>query len=64
VKGMFFSVQKGLPLMKNGGVIILTGSWVTILEIQRDDWGIGGHTDWLRDYESALNTLGTDLKAR
>jgi phenylpyruvate tautomerase PptA (4-oxalocrotonate tautomerase family) len=38
--------------------------WVTILEIQRDDWGIGGHTDWLRDYESALNTLGMDLKPR
>jgi phenylpyruvate tautomerase PptA (4-oxalocrotonate tautomerase family) len=38
--------------------------WVTILEIQRDDWGIGGHTDWLRDYESVLNTLGTDLKPR
>jgi phenylpyruvate tautomerase PptA (4-oxalocrotonate tautomerase family) len=38
--------------------------WVTILEIERDDWGIGGHTDWLRDYESALSTLGTDLKPR
>jgi phenylpyruvate tautomerase PptA (4-oxalocrotonate tautomerase family) len=38
--------------------------WITILEIQRDDWGIAGHTDWLRDYESALNTLGTDLKPR
>jgi phenylpyruvate tautomerase PptA (4-oxalocrotonate tautomerase family) len=38
--------------------------WVTIVELQRDDWGIGGHTDWLRDYESALNTLGTDLKPR
>jgi phenylpyruvate tautomerase PptA (4-oxalocrotonate tautomerase family) len=38
--------------------------WVTILEIQREDWGIGGHMDWLRDYESALNTLGTDLKPR
>jgi phenylpyruvate tautomerase PptA (4-oxalocrotonate tautomerase family) len=36
--------------------------WVTIVELQRDDWGIGGHTDWLRDYESALNTLGEDLK--
>lgn len=35
--------------------------WVTIVEIQRDDWGIGGHTDWLRDYESALNTLGQDM---
>ena len=36
--------------------------WVTIVELQRDDWGIGGHTDWLRDYESALDTLGEDLK--
>jgi phenylpyruvate tautomerase PptA (4-oxalocrotonate tautomerase family) len=36
--------------------------WVTIVELQGDDWGIGGHTDWLRDYESALNTLGEDLK--
>ena len=26
--------------------------------------GIGGHTDWLRDFESALNTLDTDLKTR
>ena len=26
VKGLFFSVQKGLPLMKDGGSIILTGS--------------------------------------
>ena len=26
VKGLFFSVQKGLPLMKDGGAIILTGS--------------------------------------
>ncbi len=38
--------------------------WITILELDRDDWSIGGHTDWLRDYESALNTLGTDLKSR
>ena len=38
--------------------------WVTILEIQEDDWGIGGRTDWLRDYESALNTLGPELKPR
>jgi phenylpyruvate tautomerase PptA (4-oxalocrotonate tautomerase family) len=35
--------------------------WVTVLELQSEDWGIGGHTDWLRDYESALNTLGEDL---
>ena len=38
--------------------------WVTIVEIKEDDWGIGGHTDWLRDYESALDTLGTELKPR
>jgi phenylpyruvate tautomerase PptA (4-oxalocrotonate tautomerase family) len=31
--------------------------WVTILEIKRDDWGIGGHTDWLRDYTSALDVI-------
>jgi phenylpyruvate tautomerase PptA (4-oxalocrotonate tautomerase family) len=29
--------------------------WVTIHEIKRDDWGVGGHTDWLRDYTSALD---------
>jgi phenylpyruvate tautomerase PptA (4-oxalocrotonate tautomerase family) len=38
--------------------------WVTIVELKEDDWGIGGHTDWLRDYESALDTLGVELKAR
>jgi len=36
--------------------------WVHIVELQSEDWGIGGHTDWLRDYESALNILGTDLQ--
>jgi hypothetical protein len=36
--------------------------WVTILELKEADWSIGGHQDWLRDYESALDTLGTDLK--
>jgi NAD(P)-dependent dehydrogenase (short-subunit alcohol dehydrogenase family) len=30
VKGLFFSVQKGLPLMKDGGSIILTGSLADI----------------------------------
>ena len=39
----------------------VTRVWVTIVELQTEDWSIGGHTDWLRDYESALNTLGTDL---
>ena len=31
--------------------------WVTIMEIERDDWGVGGHTDWLRDYTSALDEI-------
>jgi phenylpyruvate tautomerase PptA (4-oxalocrotonate tautomerase family) len=38
--------------------------WVTIVELKEEDWGIAGHVDWLRDYESALNTLGTELKPR
>ncbi|MDR6170389.1 hypothetical protein [Curtobacterium sp. SORGH_AS_0776] len=33
--------------------------WVTIVELEAEDWGIGGHTDWLRAYESALpNPVG------
>jgi phenylpyruvate tautomerase PptA (4-oxalocrotonate tautomerase family) len=31
--------------------------WVTINEIKGEDWGIGGHTDWLRDYTSALDAI-------
>ena len=38
--------------------------WVTIVELKEEDWGIGGHVDWLRDYESSLNVLGTELKPR
>ena len=30
--------------------------WVTIVELQSQDWGIGGHTDWLRDYERSEYT--------
>jgi len=30
VKGLFFTVQKGLPLMNDGGAIILTGSIAAI----------------------------------
>jgi phenylpyruvate tautomerase PptA (4-oxalocrotonate tautomerase family) len=29
--------------------------WVTINELKAEDWGIGGHTDWLRDHTSALD---------
>jgi phenylpyruvate tautomerase PptA (4-oxalocrotonate tautomerase family) len=32
--------------------------WVTINELLAEDWGIGGHTDWLRDYTSALDEVG------
>ncbi|MBB2903374.1 phenylpyruvate tautomerase PptA (4-oxalocrotonate tautomerase family) [Kineococcus radiotolerans] len=32
--------------------------WVTIFEIEEQDWGIGGHTDWLRAYTSALTPEG------
>jgi len=32
--------------------------WVTIHELDTPDWGIGGHTDWLRDYVSALDEVG------
>jgi hypothetical protein len=31
---------------------------VTINELEAEDWGIGGHTDWLRDYTSALDEVG------
>jgi phenylpyruvate tautomerase PptA (4-oxalocrotonate tautomerase family) len=33
--------------------------WVTINELKAEDWGIGGHTDWLRGYTSALDDVGT-----
>jgi phenylpyruvate tautomerase PptA (4-oxalocrotonate tautomerase family) len=32
--------------------------WVTINELKAEDWGIGGHSDWLRDYTSALDDVG------
>jgi phenylpyruvate tautomerase PptA (4-oxalocrotonate tautomerase family) len=32
--------------------------WMTINELKAEDWGIGGHTDWLRDYTSALDEVG------
>jgi phenylpyruvate tautomerase PptA (4-oxalocrotonate tautomerase family) len=35
--------------------------WVTINELKAEDWGIGGHTDWLRDYTSALDEIGEYL---
>jgi phenylpyruvate tautomerase PptA (4-oxalocrotonate tautomerase family) len=32
--------------------------WVTINELKAEDWGVGGHSDWLRDYTSALDEVG------
>jgi phenylpyruvate tautomerase PptA (4-oxalocrotonate tautomerase family) len=32
--------------------------WVFINELKAEDWGIGGHTGWLRDYTSALDEVG------
>jgi phenylpyruvate tautomerase PptA (4-oxalocrotonate tautomerase family) len=32
--------------------------WVIITEIETDNWGIGGHRDWLRSYTSALDEVG------
>jgi phenylpyruvate tautomerase PptA (4-oxalocrotonate tautomerase family) len=53
-------LAEGQPLLPEAASRV----WVTILEIKEDDWGIGGHTDWLRDYESALDTLGAELELR
>jgi phenylpyruvate tautomerase PptA (4-oxalocrotonate tautomerase family) len=37
--------------------------WVTIVDIERDNWGIGGSTDWLRSYTSALDSFPSELAA-
>jgi hypothetical protein len=31
---------------------------VTINELKVEDWGIGGHTDWLREYTTAFDEVG------
>lgn len=36
--------------------------WGTIVDIDRDSWGIGGSTDWLRSYTSALDSIHFELK--
>ena len=33
-------------------------TWCVLQEVCSGDWGIGGHTDWLRDYTSALDEVG------
>jgi len=36
--------------------------WVTIVDIEHENWGIGGSTDWLRAYTSALDSIHSELK--
>jgi phenylpyruvate tautomerase PptA (4-oxalocrotonate tautomerase family) len=36
---------------------------VTINEIACENWGVGGHTDWLRDYTSALDEIGENRRS-
>jgi hypothetical protein len=38
--------------------------WVTIVDIERENWGIGGTTAWLRTYTSALDSIHSELLAR
>ncbi len=35
--------------------------WVTIVDLERENWGIGGQTDWLRSYTSALDSFEPKL---
>jgi phenylpyruvate tautomerase PptA (4-oxalocrotonate tautomerase family) len=37
--------------------------WVTINELKAEDWGIGGHTDWLRDYTTLGGSFATEYGA-
>jgi len=38
--------------------------WVTIVDIERENWGIAGQTDWLRSYTSALDTFEPKLGSK
>jgi phenylpyruvate tautomerase PptA (4-oxalocrotonate tautomerase family) len=56
-----------LVLLAEGKPFVLEDAnrvWVTILDIERDNWGIGGSTDWLRSYTSALDSIHLQLKSR
>jgi phenylpyruvate tautomerase PptA (4-oxalocrotonate tautomerase family) len=35
--------------------------WVTINELEKNDWGINGNTDWLRSYTSAMDNFESAL---
>lgn len=34
--------------------------WVLIRDIPADSWGVSGHRDWMRDYETALDSISVD----
>ena len=54
-----------LVLMAEGKAFVPENArrvWVTIQDIERDNWGIGGSTDWLRSYTSALDHFQSQLK--
>jgi phenylpyruvate tautomerase PptA (4-oxalocrotonate tautomerase family) len=34
--------------------------WVLIRDIPADSWGVSGHRDWMRDYETALDSISAD----
>jgi phenylpyruvate tautomerase PptA (4-oxalocrotonate tautomerase family) len=36
--------------------------WVIIIERAQEDWGITGHIDWLRAYQSALDSIGKEFR--
>jgi phenylpyruvate tautomerase PptA (4-oxalocrotonate tautomerase family) len=37
--------------------------WIVIRDVPADSWGISGHRDWMRDYESALDVIDADPSA-
>ena len=34
--------------------------WVLIRDVPTDSWGVSGHRDWMRDYESGLDSIRAD----
>ena len=60
VKGAFFTVQKGLPLLNNGGSIILTGSVASV----KGTSAFGVYAASKAAIRSFVRTWTTDLKDR
>jgi NAD(P)-dependent dehydrogenase (short-subunit alcohol dehydrogenase family) len=60
VKGAFFTVQKGLPLLTDGGSIILTGSVASV----KGTGGFGVYAASKAAIRSFVRTWTTDLKDR